>query len=1143
MKRILSFALSSVVMSVSMAQLTFTWSPAGPVLSTGRARAMLIDKSDPSRKTLYLGSVTSGIFKSTDYGANWSPVNVQDPVRNISYLAQAADNTIYVATGEGFLKSSQLPTSLPGTGLYKLSGNNLVQVASSSILGTRITRIACHPTNAQVICVASNAGAFLTTDGGNNWIQCSGAISPTDMAYTCEFDPTGNLFVTAGPTNSVQLYKTTSNNPAGFAILTPSSSQLPNNNFGRIEIDFANNGNIIYASCTNNSITPGPSMAALFVSYDGGSTWQVAHQASPQQDPMSFNGQLKQGLFYNVCRVNPLDPHRVFVGSFTLQEWKRTSQSPLYGTWTTYGSPFFINTQLYVHEGITDIDFEVNGGTISKYYILTEAGLYRSVDGLLSFQPFFKGINTAQFNSIGVVRDPKFDVSGNSLIPYTDFVAGTLGNGILYFSGKYPQISKEEKLASGDIFNVQNSNISSKLGYFSLSTSSLYVTTDFSQTDPSIVYAFHQATVCGNSNPPPIWALPDYRGITNAAGVIQAEYANNNYNNIGTPIKLWEGFKQTIGNNTIQPTDPVLFYNDSVRINVPMTNSAQTTFTINMPKPQRTAIVDKVIIRTFTVPVLECSSSGGVTVFSLNVATNPTIYTKALMEFDNTSPTVTTNNYTLTNLASPTLNIDNNLSYDANSNSDVIKFKITHTPLAAITNSANYRFFRLGVTIFYKYLPGAKVKVSSNNIPGGTFVDSTNLANGAVWSFTNASTTSIVAAADPTLNPVVKFTPPVSARLAIASSNAILVNKRPLKTTDPMLLQAVSCPGAITTNSTSSNAGTLSTIGFPRMIEWAPDGRSLYFVSTPNPTTTTTYSLFKVYVGPEIYDFTLDDYRGTFYTGAVLGTKASVLPSNYNFNYTTNFQSPFRTTLIETFTNQVTSLQISDNSDEILVTLLDGSDTKIYHASGVNNLLIEDATVTFTDKTGNFPNGLISYCSLFELNDNKRVLIGTNKGVYATNDITTGTVNWTSVNNNSLPEIQVLDMRQQKLPSWAAYNSGIIYVATNGSGAWINKQYHNPSIQSIEHYNFIKKENGMVVYPNPSNQSAVIKFYSNMEENLFGELYDIQGKLVLKQPLGYSRNGINEFEINTSILDNGVYIIRVSGDKGSIKTTKLVVQH
>src|SRR5437868_12848148 len=76
------------------------WAPAGPIYTAGRARNMIVDKNDPSGKTLYVGSTSSGIFKSTDGGSSWAPLDDQGTVRNISYMAQAPDGTIYAATGE-----------------------------------------------------------------------------------------------------------------------------------------------------------------------------------------------------------------------------------------------------------------------------------------------------------------------------------------------------------------------------------------------------------------------------------------------------------------------------------------------------------------------------------------------------------------------------------------------------------------------------------------------------------------------------------------------------------------------------------------------------------------------------------------------------------------------------------------------------------------------------------------------------------------------------------------------------------------------------------------------------------------------------------------------------------------------------------
>ena len=91
-----ALAFTAVLSSEINAQTTYSWSPAGPVLSAGRSRNMIVDKNNSN--VLYVGSVSSGIFKSTDGAANWAPLNDQGTVRNISYMAQAADGTIYRRT-------------------------------------------------------------------------------------------------------------------------------------------------------------------------------------------------------------------------------------------------------------------------------------------------------------------------------------------------------------------------------------------------------------------------------------------------------------------------------------------------------------------------------------------------------------------------------------------------------------------------------------------------------------------------------------------------------------------------------------------------------------------------------------------------------------------------------------------------------------------------------------------------------------------------------------------------------------------------------------------------------------------------------------------------------------------------------------
>src|SRR5262249_50339692 len=49
------------------------WIPLGPGNVGGRTRALLIHPTNPN--TMYAGSVAGGVWKSTDGGATWNPLN------------------------------------------------------------------------------------------------------------------------------------------------------------------------------------------------------------------------------------------------------------------------------------------------------------------------------------------------------------------------------------------------------------------------------------------------------------------------------------------------------------------------------------------------------------------------------------------------------------------------------------------------------------------------------------------------------------------------------------------------------------------------------------------------------------------------------------------------------------------------------------------------------------------------------------------------------------------------------------------------------------------------------------------------------------------------------------------------------------
>jgi len=108
------------------------WIEMGPDNIGGRTRALIFDNRDANANTLYAGSVTGGLFKSTNLGASWSKINNASGTANlnVSSMVQADNGTIYVGTGEG-LNSEKYTAyedwgyegGFVGRGIFK-SGNN-----------------------------------------------------------------------------------------------------------------------------------------------------------------------------------------------------------------------------------------------------------------------------------------------------------------------------------------------------------------------------------------------------------------------------------------------------------------------------------------------------------------------------------------------------------------------------------------------------------------------------------------------------------------------------------------------------------------------------------------------------------------------------------------------------------------------------------------------------------------------------------------------------------------------------------------------------------------------------------------------------------------------------------------------------------
>ncbi|HRX00095.1 MAG TPA: glycosyl hydrolase, partial [Cyclobacteriaceae bacterium] len=106
----------------------------------------------------YAGAASGGIWKTEDGGLNWKPVFDDKPVHSIGALAVAPSdyNVIYAGTGEPFIRSN---VSI-GNGVWRSTDGG----ASWSHIGLdntgRISRILVHPSDPNTVYVGAVGHAY-----------------------------------------------------------------------------------------------------------------------------------------------------------------------------------------------------------------------------------------------------------------------------------------------------------------------------------------------------------------------------------------------------------------------------------------------------------------------------------------------------------------------------------------------------------------------------------------------------------------------------------------------------------------------------------------------------------------------------------------------------------------------------------------------------------------------------------------------------------------------------------------------------------------------------------------------------------------------------------------------------------------------
>ncbi len=332
----------------------------GPGNLGGRVRAIAFDVADATGNTIIAGSVSGGIFRTTNGGTNWSRQNPNDQLFSVTAVAQDTRagfrNVWYYAGGEAIGNSASESGALyAGHGIYKSTDNGLTwSRLSTSNTGSLFTfdncadlisRIVVNPVNGEVY-ASRLAGVLRSADQGATWstvLGIGGCNSGMVGDITCT--STGQLYAGfAGSVGSSTDGVWTSTDGVAWthiagtgAATTPATWNLVNT-YGRIVLAAApGRGDLVYALYYNNTTStcaiPAPE-AELFVWNATTSIWTDLSATLPDEpgctsgnDPFAV-----QGGYDLEISVKPDDANTIFIGG--TNAYKSTNAG---ATWTRIG--------------------------------------------------------------------------------------------------------------------------------------------------------------------------------------------------------------------------------------------------------------------------------------------------------------------------------------------------------------------------------------------------------------------------------------------------------------------------------------------------------------------------------------------------------------------------------------------------------------------------------------------------------------------------------------------------------------------------------------------------------------------------------------------------------------------------------------
>jgi hypothetical protein len=249
-------------------------------------------------------------------------------------------------------------------------------------------------------------------------------------------------------------------------------------------------------------------------------------------------------------------------------------------------------------------------------------------------------------------------------------------------------------------------------------------------------------------------------------------------------------------------------------------------------------------------------------------------------------------------------------------------------------------------------------------------------------------------------------------------------------------------------------------------------------------------------------------------------------------------------------TRAITSVSVDPvNPNHVIVTLGNyGNDHYVYRSTNATA-----ANPVFTSVQGSSLPAMPVYSSLIEMNDPNVVILGTERGIFTTNNINNANPTWTQ-ESGDMGDVAVFQIRQQLINKPAITvpidsvnfetfpgvdNYGKIYAATYGKGIYHTTRF--VGIGELPVYPDKIAQSRLHIYPNPASEVLFIDYNAAKAAQVEVSVIDLSGRIVKQQNFGLLNAGKQTLRFDLGQMKQGVYLIQLSNGE-TMLSNKLVIR-